>query len=251
MRTNRTGVVTITSKQQRFMSWASDVLVYIVVLNLFVEFVDAIVIESFWISILTAVLLQALLEMVVGLEHQVGGFFERMGGTWSRIAEVTAKFVILFTSKLLILEIVNVVFGDRVELGHFLDVLLLIIAMMGTRAIAQRIYMGLGQEGLPNAAIARIWKGEVPLDRSDEYLEQMRTVAIPDYRSNDGNQGAFALRRDLEDRTEFLMLTFWESTEAIKAFAGDDISIAKYYDSDASVLLEMVPNVDHFEVYDN
>ena len=64
MKGRRTGVVTITSEQQRFLSWSADVLVYIVVLNLFVEFVDAIVIESFWISILTAVLLQALLSVV-------------------------------------------------------------------------------------------------------------------------------------------------------------------------------------------
>ena len=251
MKEKRTGVVTITSKQQRFLSWASDVLVYIVVLNLFVEFVDAIVIESFWISILTAVLLQALLSMVVGLEHNVGAFFERMGTTWSRIAELTAKFLILFTSKLLILEIVNFVFGDEVELGHFFDVLALIIAMMAARAIMQRIYVGLGKDGLTDSTIARIWKGEVPLDRSDEYLEQMRTVALPDYRSTDGNQGAFALRRDLGDRAEFLMLTFWESREAIRAFAGDDINAAKYYDFDADVLLEMVPHVEHFEVFDN
>ena len=111
--------------------------------------------------------------------------------------------------------------------------------------------MGLGQTGLPNAAIARIWKGEVPLDRSDEYLEQMRTVAIPDYRSTDGNQGAFALRRELDHRAEFLMLTFWDSRESIRAFAGDDINVAKYYDFDAEVLLEMAPHVEHFEVYDN
>lgn len=251
MKKTQTAVVTITSKQQRFLSWAADVLVYIVVLNLFVEFVDAIVIESFWISILTAVLLQALLSVVVGLEHNVGEFFERMGSTWSRIAEVVAKFLILFTSKLLILEIVNFVFGDQVELGHFLDVLALIIAMMAARAITQRIYMGLGKSGLTETTFARIWRGEVPLDKSDEYLKRMRTVAIPDYRSTEGNEGAFALRRDHEDRTEFLMLTFWESTQAIQAFAGDDISVAKYYDFDADSLLEMTPKVEHFEVYDN
>ncbi len=99
--------------------------------------------------------------------------------------------------------------------------------------------------------IARIWKGEVPLDRSDEYLQRMRTVAIPDYRSTDGNQGAFALRRLHEDRAEFLMLTFWDSLESIKAFNGDDISVAKYYDFDAEVLLEMVPNADHYEIYND
>jgi len=98
---------------------------------------------------------------------------------------------------------------------------------------------------------ARIWKGEVPLDRSDEYLARMRTVAIPDYRSTAGNQGAFALRQVHEDRAEFLMLTVWDSLESIKAFAGDDISVAKYYDFDAEVLLEMSPTVDHYEIYDS
>ena len=97
--------------------------------------------------------------------------------------------------------------------------------------------------------IARIWKGEVPLDRSDEYLERMRTVAIPDYHSAEGNRGVFALRRHHEDRAEFLMLTFWESLESIEAFAGSEIEVAKYYDFDAEVLLEMAPNVDHFELY--
>jgi heme-degrading monooxygenase HmoA len=99
--------------------------------------------------------------------------------------------------------------------------------------------------------IARIWRGEVPLDQSDEYLTRMRTIAIPDYRSTEGNQGAFALRRSLEDRAEFLMLTFWESLESIKAYSGDDITVAKYYDFDAEVLLEVVPNADHYEIYDD
>lgn len=99
--------------------------------------------------------------------------------------------------------------------------------------------------------IARIWKGEVPLERSDEYLERMRTVAIPDYKSTPGNQGAYCLHRLLDDRAEFVMLTFWESEDAIKAFNGDDINVAKYYDFDAEVLLEMAPHSDHYEVYEH
>ncbi|HEC11488.1 MAG TPA: antibiotic biosynthesis monooxygenase [Acidimicrobiales bacterium] len=99
--------------------------------------------------------------------------------------------------------------------------------------------------------IARIWRGEVPLDRSEEYLTRMREVALPDYRSTEGNRGAYVLHREHEDRAEFLMLTFWESLESIKAFAGDDVEVAKYYDFDAEVLLEMVPNADHFDLYDD
>ena len=145
MSTDHTMQVTITEKQHRFASWTSDVLVYIVVLNLFVEFVDAIVIDSFWISILTAVLLKALLDIVIRLEHRVGTFFEKRGGALSRYLEITTKFLILFTSKLIILEVVDFVFGDHVELGHFIEVLTLIIAMMAAKAIMVKIYQNLGE----------------------------------------------------------------------------------------------------------
>ncbi len=99
--------------------------------------------------------------------------------------------------------------------------------------------------------IARIWRGTVAHERSDQYLELMRTVAIPDYRAISGNMGAHALRRETPSGAEFVMLTFWESEEAIEAFAGDDISVAKYYDFDAEFLREMVPNVEHFEIYND
>jgi len=98
---------------------------------------------------------------------------------------------------------------------------------------------------------ARLWKGEVSLERSEEYLTRMRTVALPDYKATPGNRGAFCLHRLHEDRAEFLMLTFWESREAIEGFAGDDIEVAKYYDFDADVLLEMAPHVDHYEVHED
>jgi hypothetical protein len=42
--------------------------------------------------------------------------------------------------------------------------------------------------------ITRIWHGATPASKSDEYLNLMRTVAIPDYRSPPGNKGAYALR---------------------------------------------------------
>jgi hypothetical protein len=115
------------------------------VLNLFVEFVDAIVIDSFWISILTAVLLKALLDIVIRFEHRVGAFFDNLGGTFYKAVGIATKFLILFTSKFIILEIVDIVFGEHVELGHFIDVLVLIVAMMATKAIMVKIYQRLGE----------------------------------------------------------------------------------------------------------
>jgi heme-degrading monooxygenase HmoA len=98
--------------------------------------------------------------------------------------------------------------------------------------------------------ITRIWHGRTTATKSDEYLNLMRTVAIPDYRSIPGNKGAYALRRIEDDTAHFLMVTFWESEDAIRAFAGDDIRVAKYYDFDKSLLLELEPTSSHYETYD-
>jgi heme-degrading monooxygenase HmoA len=96
--------------------------------------------------------------------------------------------------------------------------------------------------------ITRIWHGATAATKGDEYLKLMRTV--PDYRSTPGNKGAYALRRIEGGAAHFLMVTFWESEVAIRAFAGEDISAAKYYDFDKDFLLELEPCSTHYEMYD-
>lgn len=56
------------------------------------------------------------------------------------------------------------------------------------------------------------------------------------------------LHRTFEDRTEFLILSYWESFEAIRAFAGEDQERAVYYAKDHEYLLEMDLRVTHYEV---
>lgn len=99
--------------------------------------------------------------------------------------------------------------------------------------------------------MARMWHGVVPLAKSDAYLSLMQTVALDDYRSTPGNRAAFVLHRIVDDVAHFITLTFWESRDAIKAFAGDNIEAARYYDFDAAYLIELEPTVLHFEVFGN
>jgi hypothetical protein len=96
--------------------------------------------------------------------------------------------------------------------------------------------------------IARIWHGVVPVSKSAEYLECMRTVALPGYLATEGNLGGWCLHRNEGETTHFEMLTFWDDIDAIKRFAGDDYSLAKYYDFDPNYLIEMEPHVRHWEV---
>ena len=80
--------------------------------------------------------------------------------------------------------------------------------------------------------IARIWHGIVPTSKSAEYLELMQKFAIRDYTATPGNRGAWCLHRTERDLTHFVNLTFWDDVDAIKRFAGEDYSRARYYDFD-------------------
>jgi heme-degrading monooxygenase HmoA len=99
--------------------------------------------------------------------------------------------------------------------------------------------------------VAWVWHGAVPVAKSKAYLELMRKVALDDYRKTSGNRGAFILHRVGADITHFVMLTFWQSSDAIKAFAGENIKAAKYYEFDRDYLIELEPTVLHYEVFED
>ncbi len=96
--------------------------------------------------------------------------------------------------------------------------------------------------------IARVWHGRVAKAKAERYRAFLKEWAIPDYRSIPGSLGVYILEHAEGDVTHFLTLTFWENIEAVRAFAGDDPSAAKYYPEDADFLLEFEPKVVHYEV---
>lgn len=138
----------MTPKQQWYVSWTADLLVYTIVLNLFDEYVDGVTIDSFTISIFTAALLKVMLVLLGGVERRVHRFFEQKGTNLARIAGAVLVFLILFGGKLLILEVVNLVFGEAVELGHFVEVVALILTMMIARRLMDSTFRWLGSDAV-------------------------------------------------------------------------------------------------------
>ncbi len=139
-------MISISPRQRTFGSYTADVLIYIIVLNLFVEHFDSVVIDSFTISIFTAVVLKILLDAIMAVEHRVSAFFTKRDGALSKFLRVVAVWMILFASKFLILEVIDIVFGEHVELGGFLMVIGLVIALMVAQAVFRKIYVSLGDE---------------------------------------------------------------------------------------------------------
>jgi heme-degrading monooxygenase HmoA len=96
--------------------------------------------------------------------------------------------------------------------------------------------------------IARLWHGMTPASRADEYLEYLNTTGVPDYQQTPGNRGVYVLRRTEGEIAHFLLMSLWESYDAIRQFTGDDVDVARYYPADKEFLLEFEPRVMHYEV---
>ena len=96
--------------------------------------------------------------------------------------------------------------------------------------------------------IARIWSGAVRREDGDAYAGYIGETGLAGYAATPGNRGAWLLRRDVGDHTEFVTFTLWDSPEAIRRFAGDDVETAVYYPEDDRYLVERDVKVKHYDV---
>ncbi|MGZ4147472.1 MAG: antibiotic biosynthesis monooxygenase family protein [Actinomycetota bacterium] len=97
--------------------------------------------------------------------------------------------------------------------------------------------------------IARMWRGWTAADREDEYVDYLNRTGVRDLRATAGNRGVYVLHRPVEDeRAEFVVLSLWDSRDAIVAFAGEDIEVARFYPEDDEFLVQREWRCAHYDV---
>jgi len=96
--------------------------------------------------------------------------------------------------------------------------------------------------------IARTWHGRVISTNADAYYAFLRRTGLSDYAATPGNRGVLVFRRTEGDVTHFVLTTLWDSVDAIRRFAGDDYTRARYYTDDDGFLLEKESHVVHYDV---
>ena len=127
-----------------YADFMMDVLIYAVVLNLFVEYVDGVVIASFTVSLLTAIVLKLLVDLLQYLVERAKGYFSQKEGKFAHLALVLSALAVMFLGKIAILVIVAIIFEDDVDLGGFFNVLILVVAMMVARRASGAVFLRLG-----------------------------------------------------------------------------------------------------------
>lgn len=96
--------------------------------------------------------------------------------------------------------------------------------------------------------IGRIWTGRTRAEHAGAYYDYLLATGLRDYTATPGNRGVHVLRRIDGEIAEFTILTFWQSWEDVKRFAGPQPEVAVYYPEDDVYLLEKNPHVAHYEV---
>ena len=100
----------------------------------------------------------------------------------------------------------------------------------------------------PKAMIARIWHGRTLTAKADEYEKYLNASGVERILKTDGNHGVEVLRKTEGPRTDFVVISYWESVDAVKRYAGAEYQKAVILDRDREFLIEVEPNVLHYEV---
>ncbi len=100
-------------------------------------------------------------------------------------------------------------------------------------------------------AVARVWHGKTPRAKADEY-ERYLAAAIQKFPTIKGNRGYQLMRLDGgpdgEQYTEFQVISYWDSPESIKAYAGQDIRRTHDLPRDGEFLVDKEPFVHNYEL---
>src|SRR5229473_4928067 len=91
--------------------------------------------------------------------------------------------------------------------------------------------------------IARVWHGVAPESETSEHLTYIREELFQACRKAPVNRGAILLSRRRTGRTEFLLLSLWESPSFLESLTGPDVEGAV-----ARELINPSPMVKNYEV---
>jgi heme-degrading monooxygenase HmoA len=96
--------------------------------------------------------------------------------------------------------------------------------------------------------ISRHWKGVAKPGEADHYIHHLRNDTFPKLAKIDGFISASILRRSISERTEFLVVTTWQSIEAIRQFAGESAQTAVVPPEVQAMMLVYDREVVHYEI---
>jgi heme-degrading monooxygenase HmoA len=98
--------------------------------------------------------------------------------------------------------------------------------------------------------ISRNWRGTARPEEADNYIAHLKQSTFPKLSTIDGFLSASILRRPTAKGVEFLIITTWQSMEAIRQFAGKQAGIAVVPAVVQAMMMDYDRETAHYEVAD-
>jgi heme-degrading monooxygenase HmoA len=96
--------------------------------------------------------------------------------------------------------------------------------------------------------IGRLWRGSTTPENAAAYENVLRTLVLSELDHIPGSKGIYVLRRNADDKVEFITLTLFDSLDAIKAFAGEEYEQAVILPEAHALLAMHEPTAAHYEI---
>jgi heme-degrading monooxygenase HmoA len=97
--------------------------------------------------------------------------------------------------------------------------------------------------------VERVWSARAKTDAdAAAYASYFQRVVVPELKAVDGYRGARLLRRDAAGTIEIVVATRWDSLDAIRGFAGDDLERAVVHEEAAALFSDYDRVVRHFDI---
>jgi heme-degrading monooxygenase HmoA len=96
--------------------------------------------------------------------------------------------------------------------------------------------------------IARVWKCIAISNHVADYIEHFEHSVSAELNMIDGYEGAYILRRNVNNNIELTVMTLWESMDVIRKFAGDNVELAVVAPRAQEVLETFDSTVTHYEI---
>jgi len=95
--------------------------------------------------------------------------------------------------------------------------------------------------------ISRHWRGVAKAAFADAYVDHLQHHTFVALRKMPGFIDASIHQRVVPEGVEFVVITHWDSLDAIREFAGDDIETAVVPPAVQAMMVEYDPTVRHYE----
>lgn len=136
-------IMTQNKKQEMFKEMVLGVLLYSVVLGFFNDYTDILTTGSYSVTFAVAIVMQILTFLTLKLKDYTVRWFKQKENS-RKVALGFSIWLIMFLSKFVFLGVIDVIFGEQVEISGFVGLLAIIICLTIAQNAVEYLYKKLG-----------------------------------------------------------------------------------------------------------